>query len=316
MRRLISFSIMLVLATASVCCAASKDLLVIVQDGRYGYIDHQGNVILPPQFIWAEDFWRGLGTVYVCGRYVSVDSAGNLHSLRIAIEGRVEPRKSGKHFGFADKSGEFRIPPQFDDALSFSEGLAAVKIGERWGFVNESGAIAIQPQYVSAFYFRDGVAIADTDTGFVLIDRSGKVIASGFDFSDLVSEQLVPASKEDQSGFLDVHGNIAIPFIYDSVKSFSEGLAAVESGGKWGYIDRQGRIVIPLKFDSADSFGNGLAAAKKAENAGSSTKRADFLFTCSSDTPPVFLKEQTIRICSSLRRMYRGSGPRTKNSAM
>jgi WG containing repeat len=39
-----------------------------MQDGKYGYIDHAGKVVIRPQFIWAEDFWGGLGTVYVCGQ--------------------------------------------------------------------------------------------------------------------------------------------------------------------------------------------------------------------------------------------------------
>src|SRR6266481_1445260 len=108
--------------------AGSKnEPLVVVQNGKYGYINHEGKVVIRPQFIWAEDFWQGLGTVYVCGRYVSVDSSGALHPLRIAVEGHLVIKRKGEKLGFVDASGRFRIAPSFDDALPFSQGLAAVR---------------------------------------------------------------------------------------------------------------------------------------------------------------------------------------------
>ena len=43
-----------------VCYPESRDEpLVVVQNGKYGYIDHDGKVVIGPQFIWADNFWRG-----------------------------------------------------------------------------------------------------------------------------------------------------------------------------------------------------------------------------------------------------------------
>ena len=64
-----------------------------MQNGKYGYIDDDGKVVIGPQFIWADNFWRGLGTVFVCGRYVSIDPSGALHPLRVALDGQLEPKK-------------------------------------------------------------------------------------------------------------------------------------------------------------------------------------------------------------------------------
>src|SRR5258708_36196250 len=70
--------------------------LVIVQNGKYGYIDHQGNIIIRPQFVWGTDFWQGLANVYVCGRVVSLDSSGSFHPLRVALEGKLAPKRVGE----------------------------------------------------------------------------------------------------------------------------------------------------------------------------------------------------------------------------
>lgn len=43
---------------------AQGEPLVIVQNGKYGYIDHTGKIIIQPSYIWAEGFSQGLGTTH------------------------------------------------------------------------------------------------------------------------------------------------------------------------------------------------------------------------------------------------------------
>ena len=216
--------------TASCVCLGSDldEPLVIVQDGKYGFIDHAGKIIIRPQFIYAEDFWHGVGTVYVCGRYLSIDSSGMLFPLRITLPGHLEPRREGQKVGFVEADGQFKINPRFDDALPFSDGLAAVQIGGKWGFVNASGHLVIKPQFEAAYYFREGVGIVEAGSGDELIDRSGKVLASGLQFVDLVFDGRVPATRDGKNGYLDLRGKVAIPFIYEAGHRFSSGLAAVK----------------------------------------------------------------------------------------
>jgi uncharacterized lipoprotein YddW (UPF0748 family) len=45
------------------------------------------------------------------------------------------------------------IPPQYDQADSFSEGLARVKIGDKWGYIDTKGKFVIQPQFDEANSF-------------------------------------------------------------------------------------------------------------------------------------------------------------------
>jgi hypothetical protein len=257
-----------------------SDLLVIVQNGKYGYIDHQGKIVMQPQYIWGENFWHGLATVYVCGRYVSLDSSGDVHPLRIALPGELVPKSVGAKTGFRDAQGNLKIPAEFDDVAPFQEGLAAVKIGDKWGFIDTEGRQVIRPQFEKAFSFNEAVAMAESKDGSVIIDKTGKVISSGFDYPIFyaISEGRIPASENDKDGYLDLQGKVAIPFVYDAEHSFSEGLAAVERGDKWGYIDRDGHMVIPFEFDDAQEFANGLAAAKKGSETGFIDKSGKFAF--------------------------------------
>jgi len=63
-------------------------------------------------------------------------------------------------------------------------------------------------------------------------------------------------------GFVDVSGNIVIPYIYSNALCFSESLAAVKKKGKWGFIDSKGNVVAPFIYDEVVSFSDGMAAVR------------------------------------------------------
>jgi hypothetical protein len=145
--------------------------LVVVRDGKYGYIDHHGSVVIKPQFYWASDFSNGFATVFVCGRLLSIDPSGKLGPYRITRDEGLMTRSKQSQVGFVDSSGRFTIPPIYDEALPFSEGLAAVRVGEKWGFIDKNGRMAIEPRFEQAYYFFEGIAVAEIEKRSVLINR-------------------------------------------------------------------------------------------------------------------------------------------------
>jgi hypothetical protein len=62
-----------------------------------------------------------------------------------------------------------KIPFIYDDALSFGEHLAAVKIGELWGYISLYGHIVIEPVFFDAKSFSNGSAPVLTGRGWQLI---------------------------------------------------------------------------------------------------------------------------------------------------
>lgn len=67
---------------------------------------------------------------------------------------------------------------QYDYAVSFGEGLAAVKKGDNWGFIDQKGKTVIALQYEEAWAFLGDVAPVKQDGKYGLIDKTGKIIAS------------------------------------------------------------------------------------------------------------------------------------------
>jgi hypothetical protein len=87
-------------------------------------------------------------------------------------------------YGYADANGAIVIKPQFDKALNFSEGLAAVmtkeNYQEKWGFIDLSGKMVIPATFkLRPGRFSEGLAavrIGDSESSYEMtyIDKTGK----------------------------------------------------------------------------------------------------------------------------------------------
>jgi hypothetical protein len=193
--------------------------------------------------------------------------------------GNADPVASGVK---ANQGFTYIVQPKFDNAGSFSEGLAAVKVGDKWGFIDKAGKMVIEPQFNPGqaqfnSRFSDGLAAvnfeAATDpartvgsaTRWGFIDKTGAVainpqFAGDYYSPPSFSEGLAAIRAELKWGYIDKTGRFAIEPRFDQARWFSEGLAAVRVEGKEGYIDRRGELVIKPSFDAAGAFSGGVAS--------------------------------------------------------
>ena len=166
----------------------------------------------------------------------------------------------GNKLGYIKHGGEIVIEPQFDSAMSFSEGLAGVKIGNKWGYINTEGEVVIKPQFDDARSFSKGVLgrpgveglapVLIRGEGWVYTNRAGKFFNQVRSFS----EGLAAVQVGNKWGYVNPIGEIVIEPQFDDAKNFSEGLGRVQIGDKWGYINTEGEVVIKPQFDDAGGF--------------------------------------------------------------
>jgi WG containing repeat len=206
-------------------------------------------------------------------------------------------KSSDGKWGYKDESGSYRIPPQFDTATKFSEGLAAVALHKKVGYIDATGKMVISPQFVHGEPFHEGLALVYTTWGINVfgrtegwdlfrragyIDHTGKFVietrltANAENFSEGVAafQPGVATPGNAKWGYLDKTGKWAIKPQFKIATDFSEGLAAVELSTrkessqkqptyKWGYIDHSGNFVIPPQFLDAKPFRNGIARVSR-----------------------------------------------------
>ena len=132
------------------------DLYLIYREGKWGYIDKNGNVIIKPQFPEAWRFSEGLAAVSINGLY-----------------------------GYINLDGEIVIDAIYEDARDFKEGLAAVSLDGLYGFIDKEGNVVVDIIYEEVRDFNEGLAgVKLNGKCFLLIKKCGNVII----FFELVEE--------------------------------------------------------------------------------------------------------------------------------
>lgn len=170
---------------------------------------------------------------------------------------KLYPMRNYNKWGYINEEGRWIIPPKYETALNFSDGVALVKDtykgGEVWDVINDQGQSIIQSEY-----YGYGV--------FLKLYDYRVTIHPNMRFT----EGLVPVSIEilDQnykgptvSGFLNKSGELELYGYYEKVYNFHDGFAAVVKNGKYGFINHNGEWTIKPTFLMCGSFSDGLAPA-------------------------------------------------------
>ncbi len=148
----------------------SEGLLPVEQNGKSGYMDKAGKLVIPPQYDSAAPFSEGLAAVKLEGQYGYIDRSGKLvippgFKEAASFSDGLASIQSDRNQGYIDKSGKLVIDgPKFNLSRSFSEGLAAVK-GEngKYGFINKTGNFVIPPQFLRVGDFSEGLAAVEPE---------------------------------------------------------------------------------------------------------------------------------------------------------
>jgi hypothetical protein len=185
-------------------------------NGKYGFIDKTGKVVIAPQFAQARPFSEGLAAVSISGHWETKKS--------------LVPRFEGGKWGYMDATGQMVIAPQFAMAYDFREGLAAVlpkepaseEIVARYGYIDRTGRMVIAAKFTLACEFANGLAAVRTNNP--LKDSYG-----------------------ENWWFIDKTGRVVTADPYRHLEPFQEGFALAMRSGKYYYLDPTGQVVLQAK---------------------------------------------------------------------
>lgn len=255
-----SLTCLIVGCSAYVPTIVSDGLLPFYEEGKYGYIDSLGKVIIKPSFLEAYAFSEGLGAARLDG-----------------------------NFGYISPKGEFVLPPVYDFAYPFEEGRAKVYIQGKPAYIDKSGKELFRCDCSVIENYKEGYAKIITHSekygvidrnGRIVIDtlfsriedfRDGRAIVHGLEHSDFIRDyEKYP--NQNEVGVIDTLGNFIIPYHrYDDIIEYSEGSFLVDLGSantKFGYynyaiLKADGKLI---RYDTphssayvSGSFNSGLA---------------------------------------------------------
>lgn len=178
--------------------AVYEDRVVVRQNGRYGIIDIENNLILSfdnpyafigdikenraPIMLQAKSVDSGQwGFIDKNGKPVIAPEYDALDSFATTpygfYQGLTGVKKDSK-WGFIDTSGKTIIPIIYDDIESFNNGLAGVRLGDKWGFINKLNQVVIPFNYSESKVIRNKDTFMGAHYFYFAEDSQAEVPAS------------------------------------------------------------------------------------------------------------------------------------------
>jgi len=252
--------------------------------GKWGFINRDGDYIIPPLYDLVGSFSEGVAAIIIEGKVGFIDEEGKII---------IEPK-------YDLQAGDYIIPEEEIQKYRFVDGLCAVNLDNNYGYINHSGKIEINTVYSYASKFYGEYAAAGTmEKGHSLmgiINKKGvwKVKpqfinvflgddyfigllprihneSNPFDFVEAEDEGF-SYYKYDGSKMIDkvfkrkpLHDYTGFHDVFDLRRyAFSENMAFVCNDDSCGYVNKVGEYVIKPKYfptsRMAELFTNGIAA--------------------------------------------------------
>ena len=185
------------------------------QNGKIGFKDKAGKLIIPCIYDGGCDFSEGLAYVQLNNKW-----------------------------GYIDKVGKVVIPFIYDRARNFNDGFASVSLNDKWGFIDKTGKVVIPFVYSWAVDFRGGMASVRLNGRWGFIDKNGALIipfiydGEGSFYNNSPIGQVILNGK---IGFINKQGKVVIPCTYEDYYN-DENEVWVKLNNKWGCYEKDGQV--------------------------------------------------------------------------
>ncbi len=202
-------------------------------DSKYGYMDMEGNIIIPPKYMMASDFKDGTAWVRKdTDTCQLIDKQGNI-VISTGCFDFFQPRGDAGIIPFKDKSTD------------------------KYGYKTYDETVIISPKYFEAQYFHDGLAVVSVETGEyetkqALINLNGEyVLKPEYVSIKSIGQGLFAATKSGYSpwdasyypcAIFDCDGKQLSSYCYYKIEAFIGDYASACSGTQTFFIDKKAKI--------------------------------------------------------------------------
>ncbi len=213
-------------------------LRFVREDGKCGYIDMDGNIVVPIEYDVLSAFSEGVAIIAKDGKY-----------------------------GYVDHDGNILVPLEYEETVEFSrggDGLAPVKKDGRWGYM-ENPLQSRNPDGTPVIHwidgadrldiFRDGHALVIRANTFSVINRQFEEVFGGpYDSIEQTQyDNCFIVSQSGKKGVFRYDGTPILPLEYDDIYAvqMEPGVRRfrVQKDGKQGLYNLDGSVMLACVFD-------------------------------------------------------------------
>jgi hypothetical protein len=265
----------------------NKHLLPVVVNGKYGFIDTSGNMVISPRYDRVFDFGRSSYSVIVNdGRYGVISINGQevipcREDSIMVVNDSVFALRKDKHWGLVTPGGLAISNYDIDDVFPADLGMIRIRKGDRYGLLSPAGS-AIVPAAYDYFMFDDELIIVFKDGLLGLYGSDGiKYLDAGYDDIFLKMHGLVFFEKDSKMGYLSLKSGKATQAEWDEVILLEHYYAnrnnrtenhcdvVVSRNGKKGlYLTMNDSLVLPAIYDAFEDLMQGYIVYWKKDRCG------------------------------------------------
>ncbi|WP_436278588.1 WG repeat-containing protein [Micromonospora marina] len=199
----------------------------------WGYANADGEMVIAHRYAEAQPFHEGLAWVRrpEASRWALIDTSGaalieannGYRSVVPFSEGLSWVSMDGKGRWMAvDRMNIVKIPPGYEEARPFRNGLAAVRQNGGWGAVDLTGEVVVPTRY----------------------HRLGTSLADGREVDGFTADGLAVVELAGRRGVVDRAGRVVVTPAYPTVVVHPVAFLFATESGRWGALDRRGDPLI------------------------------------------------------------------------
>ncbi len=203
-----------------------KNLLRVVNDGKYGLIDLDGNTILECEY----------------------DSITTLKS----VEENLLVVKDNK-VGVVNSIGQIIVPIEYKDVKVLKEGYKneyiIVDENDNSGVISTSGTVIVEPAYEDIKFLNSTeIYAAMIDGKWNLINKKGEILNSNYDDYTYSKGDYVIVKSGEKYGIITTSGEVKIEPTYEELNYAFSVYYIAKLNGKYGIINTDNTSLIPLEY--------------------------------------------------------------------
>lgn len=259
----------------------NQGVALVVIEGKTGYIDRSGTLILPCVYDDGYDFTEGLAIVEQDGLFGAVDRFGDqiipFEYLDLGLPSSdLIAYETDSGSGYLDLVGKEVRLGEFETVSNFESNRSVVSKAGLYGAIDKYGSISIPLEFDWVEAYDKGESRVRKDGKFgVYKHELGLKVPIEYDYIGLRADNgLRLVAKANKHGYVNDEGEIQLPLEYElqdqdiDKRQFVKSHASVLVNGKWGVIDEEGEFSIEPKYDDINYTGYNVIPFKSGNDWG------------------------------------------------
>lgn len=232
-----------------------EKLFPVLKNGKFGFMNRQGELIVKAEYDYVSIFSSGLAAVFKNGKFGFIDKNNNV--IIDFLFDEVQDFEQGRavveideNFGWINTTGSYVIPAVYEDIGTYSDGIIYGFKDDKYQYFNRDGKPLFDRKFDEAYSFTDGLAKVFFDDYVAYLKKDGSFLIKS-EAKDLkhFHENLFVIDFGDSLNITDLNDSLYLEESVDRIGTLNDNRAIYEKDGEFGYLNERGEVIIEAKYN-------------------------------------------------------------------